>query len=173
MDQLGIQLRQVLRLREGPPFDVGVSGLGHEDGGDVRLPPLQPKPGAQFVGQRLVLKHARLPGVPDRLLVEVQRGEVPASDALDLRREQQRLAEKVFRAALRQDLKRLLRLCHLLAIRPSLLVRGVGVIRGQRETVPEIELDRPDRPRQMIHDLACDPGRCARLSVIAEHVTEL
>src|SRR2546422_7518121 len=29
-------LRQVLRLREGPPFDVGVSGLGHEDGGDVR-----------------------------------------------------------------------------------------------------------------------------------------
>src|SRR6266705_3277694 len=133
----------------------------------------EPEPGAQFVRQGLVLEHARLLRVPDGSFVQIQRGKVPTGDALNLRRQQQRLAEKVLRAVFREDRKRGLRRLHLLQIGPSLILSGIRVSRGRRETIPEIELDGPDRPRQMVHHVACDAGGVPRPSVLAKHVAEL
>ena len=62
---------------------------------------------------------------------------------------------------------------HLLQIGPSLILSGIRVSRGRREAVPEIELDGPDRPRQMVHHVACDAGGVPRPSILAKHVAEL
>ena len=51
------------------------------------MPSLEPEPGVQLARQRLVLEHARLPGVANGSLIQVQRRDRPAGDALDLRRE--------------------------------------------------------------------------------------
>ncbi len=172
-EQLGVAALEVLHLRVRAPFQVGEPGLGQEDGGDVRLPPLQPEPGAQFVRQSLVLDHARLSGVPDGSLIQVQRRRVTARDALDLRREQQRLAEKVLRAVLRQYRKRCSRLLHLLEIGRSLVLRGVSVVCGEREAVPEIERDGPDRSGETIHHPAGDFGGVQCRAILTKQVAEL
>src|SRR6266566_8924021 len=114
------------------------------------MPSLEPEPGVQLVRQGLVLEHARLPGVANGSLIQVQRCEGPAGDALDLRREQQPLAAEVLSAVLRQNRKRCPSLFHLLEVGRSLVGGGAGVVRGQRETIPEIEQDRPDRTKEMV-----------------------
>ena len=164
---------QVRDLRAGAPLGVGVPRFGQEPGGNAWMSSLQPEPGVQFVRQRLVLERARLRGVPDGALVQVERRELLPGETGVLRREEQRLAEKVLRAVLREDRKRLPHPFQFREIDPSLILGGVGVVRRQGEAIPEIEHDGPDRSGQMIHHFACGAGGFQRRSIFSKRIAEL
>ena len=85
------------------PLRVAVSGFAHENRGDLFLPALQPELCQKFVRYGLMLNHSRLFGVTDGSLIEIERRELSARRAFYFRRQQQRLAEKVFGAVFRQD----------------------------------------------------------------------
>ena len=55
----------------------------------------------------------------------------------------------------------------------SLLLRGMRICRRQRETIPESELDRPDRSGEMMYNVAGCTRGLERLGKIPEQVAEL
>src|SRR5215813_5958584 len=105
-----------------------------------------------------MLNHSCLFGIADGPLIKILRRKFPApgwiNDALDLRREQQRKAEKVLRAVPGQNRERTLRFFHLFEVSPALVFCGLSVICGHGESAPEVHQDRPDRSRKMMRDPA-------------------
>ena len=145
---------QVGDLGRRPPLGVGLPGGCEVRRGYPVLSPTPPEPAAEFVGQGLLPEEGRLFGTGDRLLVELLgRGSAPR-DPLHLGRQEQRLAKEILARMLGQGGEASPRRVDLGQPGGPLFLRGFRVPGRERETVPERELDRPDRSGQVVHHAA-------------------